>query len=82
MAYELEIKVEAMKVLRAMPPEIRRQIGFRLHQLQQDFSGDVVRLRGSMNEFRLRVGNQRVLFLLIGNRIEVFAVGDRKEIHK
>ena len=69
MPYELEIKEEAMKVLRGMRPEIRRQIGFRLHQLQQDFSGDVVKLRGSKNEFRLRVGNQRVLFLLIGNRI-------------
>ena len=82
MPYELEIKQQAMKTLRALPPELRRQIGFRLEQLQRDFSGDVVKLRGSKNEYRLRVGDKRVLFLLVGNRIEVFAVGDRKDIYK
>ena len=82
MPYELELKEEAMKALRALPPELRRQIGFRLHQLQRDFSGDVVKLRGSKNEYRLRVGGKRVLFLMAGDKIEVFAIGDRKDIYK
>ena len=82
MPYELEIKEDAMKTLRSMPPENRRQIGFRLPQLQQGFYGDVIKLRGSKNEYRLRVGNKRVLFLLASNKIEVYAVGDRKDIYK
>ena len=82
MPYELEIKEDAMKTLRSMPPENRRQIGFRLSQLQQGFSGDVIKLRGSKNEYRLRVGNKRVLFLLASNKIEVYAIGDRKDIYK
>ena len=82
MPYDIEIKLEAMAFLRSLPAEVRRDIGFRLHQLQQDFSGDVTKLRGSKNEYRLRVGNQRVLFQLVSSRIIVYAVGDRKDIYK
>ena len=82
MAYELEIKPEPMKFLRSLSAGERRQIGHRLHGLQQDFSGDVTKLRGSRNEYRLRVGDWRVLFELAGDRIIVYAIGDRKDIYK
>lgn len=65
-----------------MPEEIRRQIGYRLHLLQQEFSGDVKKLEGSRNEYRLRVGNYRVLFELVGKRILVYALGQRKDIYR
>ena len=55
MAYELEIKAEAKARLRALPEEVRREIGYRLHLLQSDFAGDVKKLQGSRNEYRLRV---------------------------
>jgi len=80
--YGAEIKDEAKASLRALPEEIRRQIGFRLHRLQQDFSGDVKKLKGSKNEYRLRVGDYRVLFELVGNRIVVYTVGPRKGIYE
>lgn len=57
MAYEMEIKHEAKVRLKALPEDLRREIGYRLHRLQQDFSGDVKKLEGSKNEYRLRVGN-------------------------
>jgi len=47
MEYELEIKGEAKAALRALPEDVRRQIGFCPHRLQQDLSGDVKKLRGS-----------------------------------
>lgn len=82
MAYEMEIKDEALASLRALPDDIRRQIGYRLHLLQQDFSGDVKKLRGSRNEYRLRVGAYRVLFELDGRRIVVYDIGPRKDIYQ
>jgi len=82
MEYEMEIKEEAKAVLRALPEDIRRQIGFRLHRLQQDFSGDLKKLKGSKNEYRLRVGNYRVLFELVGHRIVVYTAGPRKSIYQ
>lgn len=82
MPYELEIMVEAMKHLRSLPAEDRKQTGYRLHCLQRDFTGDVTKLRGSKNEYRLRVGERRVLFELVGERISVYAIGNRKDIYK
>jgi mRNA interferase RelE/StbE len=82
MPYELEIKAEPMKFLLALRKDERKVIGYRLHCLQQDFSGDVSKLRGSRSEYRLRVGEWRVLFELVGDRIVVYAIGDRKDIYK
>lgn len=82
MEYEMEIKDEAKAALRALPEDLRRQVGFRLHGLQQDFSGDVKKLKGSQNEYRLRVGGYRVLFELVGKRIVVYAIGPRKDIYQ
>jgi mRNA interferase RelE/StbE len=69
MAYEMEIKDEAKARLKALPEDLRQEIGYRLHLLQKDFSGDVKKLKGSKNEYRLRVGDHRVLFELIARRI-------------
>lgn len=82
MPYELEIKAEPMKFLRSLPVKERKQVGYRLNCLQRDFSGDVTKLRGSRNEYRLRVGDWRVLFELVGDQIVVYAIGDRKNIYK
>ena len=82
MAYEMEIKDEAKAALKALPEDVRRQIGFRLHQLQQDFSGDVKKLKGSKHEYRLRVGEHRVLFELVGKRIVIYSLGQRKDIYR
>jgi len=40
------------------------------------------KLKGSKNEYRLRVGGYRVLFEQEGNRIVVYTVGPRKDIYQ
>lgn len=82
MKYEIEIKEEAKAELRELPEDVRREIGYRLHLLQQEFSGDVKKLKGSRNEYRLRVGNYRVLFELVGEQIVVYTLGQRKDIYR
>jgi mRNA interferase RelE/StbE len=82
MKYEMEIKGEARAALKSLPEEIRREIGYRLHLLERDFSGDVKKLKGSKNEYRLRVGEYRVLFELVGGRIVVYTLGQRKDIYR
>ena len=80
--FEIEVKAEARAALKKLPPDVCREIGYRLHLLQQDFSGDVKKLKGSQNEYRLRVGDYRVLFELVGRRIVVYTVGQRKDIYR
>jgi mRNA interferase RelE/StbE len=82
MRYRLEIKDEAREQLRALPKEHRRNIGYRLDQMQTDLAGDVRKLAARTHEYRLRVGGFRVLFMLEGDLIVVYAVKDRKEAYE
>ena len=82
MRYRLEIKSEARQQLRALPKEHRRNIGWRLESLQSDLAGDVKKLAARTHEYRLRVGSFRILFMLEGDLISVYAVKDRKEAYE
>jgi mRNA interferase RelE/StbE len=81
MRYQLHIKDEARHQLRAMSKELRRKIGLRLDTLQNDLAGDVRKLTGRTHEYRLRVGNFRVLFMLETDTIVVYSIKDRKEAY-
>ena len=81
MRYRLEIKEEARQQLRALPKEQRRNVGRRLDALQIDLVGNVKKLAAKTHEYRLRVGNMRVLFTLEKDLISVYAVKDRKQAY-
>jgi mRNA interferase RelE/StbE len=65
-----------------LPKDARRLIGAKLDRAQQDLTGDVKKLKGFKNKYRLRAGNYRVLFELEGDVIVVYNVGDRKDIYE
>jgi mRNA interferase RelE/StbE len=79
MRYRIEISRKAREQLRALPKEQRRNIGWRMEEMREDLRGDVLKLQAKGNHYRLRVGNFRVLFLLAGDAIKVYAVKDKKE---
>lgn len=76
------ISEEAREQLRALPDELRKNIGYRLRLLQEEFSGDIKKLEGPRNHYRLRVGGHRILFRLDANIIEVYAVKQRKDAYE
>ncbi|HYV00165.1 MAG TPA: type II toxin-antitoxin system RelE/ParE family toxin [Pyrinomonadaceae bacterium] len=80
--FELFISEEALKQLRALPKDLRKRIGEKLSTLETSFTGDIRKLTGTGNKYRLRVGNQRILFRLAGSQIQVYAVKDRKEAYE
>ncbi len=82
MRYRLDIKEEARRQLRMLSKDHRRNIGLRLQNLQSDLAGDVKKLTARTHEYRLRVGNFRVLFMLEGDLISVYAVKNRKESYE
>lgn len=82
MRYRLDIKEEALRQLRALSKENRRNVGRRLEVLQNDLSGDVKKLAARTHEYRLRVGSFRILFMLEGDLIVVYAVKDRKQAYE
>lgn len=82
MRYQLEIKDEAKGQLRALAKDDRRRIGWRIDALQSDFLGNVKKLTGRTHEYRLRVGNFRVLFMLEKDVITIYSVKDRKDAYE
>jgi len=82
MPFELVISEEARDQLKALPKEVRRNIGRRMDALQKDFSGDVKKLTTREHKYRLRVGSFRVLFQLEGSTMFVYAVRRRKEAYE
>ncbi len=79
--YRLLISEQAIEQLRALPKDVRRNIGFRLDSLCDNLSGDVKKLKAHTNHFRLRVANHRVLITLEGDAIGVYGVKDRKDAY-
>jgi len=65
-----------------LPKELRKRIGERLTALEANFNGDIKKLVGTEDKYRLRVGNHRVLFRLAGRQIQVYAVKNRKEAYE
>ena len=82
MHYRIEISKKALDQLRALSKEQRQSIGWRMEEMRQDLRGDVLKLQAKSNCYRLRVGNFRVLFVLAGDAIKVYAVKDRKEAYE
>ena len=56
--------------------------GRKIERAQTDLAGDVKKLQGFKNEYRLRAGNYRVLLELEGPVMVVYDVGDRKDIYE
>jgi mRNA-degrading endonuclease RelE of RelBE toxin-antitoxin system len=79
--YKFGISSEALRTLDSLDKTQRRHIGYAMHGLQLDFRGDVKKLRGHADLYRLRVGNFRVFFRLRGNQIQVYEIRDKKDAY-
>lgn len=82
MKYRLVIYDQALNQLRALPKNLRQNIGARLDLLQTNLSGDVKKLSGKERKYRLRVGSYRVLFTVERDTIFIYALKDRKEAYE
>jgi mRNA interferase RelE/StbE len=80
--YKINWDERALSELRKLEGLVASRIYKRINQMREDiFSGDVKRLKGT-NDFRLRVGNFRVIFSVEKDTITIWKVGNRKNIYK
>ncbi len=82
MQYRVELKPRAVKDLRAIAPTERTRLLDRIENLENNLEGDVKRLTDFTPEFRLRVGNYRVLFEVDGQRVVVYRVLHRRDVYR
>ncbi len=80
--YEIEIKPNAEKDLRAIDKKEAVRILEKLLSLENGLSGDIKKLTNFTPEYRLRIGNYRALLEIDGNSIIIYRVLHRKESYK
>ena len=82
MNYEVEFKPRSAKDLDALPVSAKQSLISKIEVLQTDLTGDVKKLTNFTPEYRLRVGEYRVLFEVDGDKIVIYRVLHRKDAYK
>jgi mRNA interferase RelE/StbE len=82
MTYEIEFKPRAIKDLEGLSKDIQRRILAKIESLADDLAGDVKRLTNFTPEYRLRVGDYRILFELEANKIVIYRAVHRKDAYR
>lgn len=82
MNYKIIWDEKAYQDLTKLEPIITRRIEKKTNELSENpFSKDIKRLKGS-TDFRLRVGDYRVIFAIEKDAIQILKIGHRKNIYK
>jgi len=80
--YRIEFAASALEDLRSIPKREVDQILGKVQRLENGLHGNIKRLQNADVGFRLRMGDYRVLFDVIGDRILVQKVGNRKDVYE
>jgi len=65
-----------------LPSRIQAQVLARIEEMSDDLKGDVKRLTNFTPEFRLRVGDYRVLFEVEEKTIVIYRIRHRREAYR
>jgi mRNA interferase RelE/StbE len=62
MKYDIQFKPKAVRDIEDLPSRMRARVLARIEEMSNDLKGDVKRLTNFSPEYRLRIGDYRVLF--------------------
>jgi mRNA interferase RelE/StbE len=82
MKYSIEFKPAAVKDLKKVDRKKAVKIVAKIEELENDLKGDVKKLTDFTPEYRLRVGDYRVLFEIEKKTVIIYRIKHRKESYK
>ena len=82
MHYQIIVKPRAFKDGKRIPKRMRARIFEKIALLENDLTGNVKHLTDFIPEYRLRVGDYRVLFEIEGDRVVVYRIRHRKDVYR
>ncbi len=82
MQYEIRFKPRSLKDGKKIPKKMLASIFKKIEALENDLFGDVKRLTNFEPEYRLRVGNYRVLFEVEDNQVVIYRIRHRKDVYR
>lgn len=77
----IEFKPRAVKDLDALDRSTTRRVLEKIRDLEKNLAGDVKRLTNYTPEYRLRVGDYRVLFEIEGDRVIIYRIKHRSRAY-
>jgi len=80
--YDVYFKPQAEKDIKLFPSKIKSRIIDKIEEMSDDLKGDVKHLTVMTPEFRLRMGDYRVLFEIEGNTIIIYRIVHRKDAYR
>ena len=80
--YHVVYTQAALKSLERLSPPIARRIMAKIQRLEQNLAGDVKRLTNFTPEYRLRVGDWRVLFDVDEDRVLIQHISHRSQAYR
>jgi len=81
MKYRIRYAQAVVKQLERMSPDVARRIRSKIERLSNDLAGDVKRLTNYSPEYRLRVGDWRVLFNVAGDTVSIERISHRSDAY-
>ncbi|MFA4835969.1 MAG: type II toxin-antitoxin system RelE/ParE family toxin [Dehalococcoidia bacterium] len=82
MRYEVQFKPKAVRDIEGLPSRIQARVIARVEEMSNDLKGDIKRLTSFTPEYRLRVGDYRVLFEIEEKTIIIYRIRHRREAYK
>jgi mRNA interferase RelE/StbE len=82
MKYNIEFKPRAVKDFEALPSRIQVGVLAKIEKMSDNLKGDVKHLTDSTLEYRLRVGEYRVLFEIQRGAIVIYRIRHRREAYR
>lgn len=78
---QIDYSEEALENLRVLPPRFADQIIRKISRLEHGLIGDIKQLQSGDFGYRLRSGDYRILFDLIGDRVLIQRIKKRSEAY-
>lgn len=82
MKYTFQFKPRAIKDIESLNSKFQLRVIKKIEEMSDNLKGDVKQLTGSTPEFRLRVGDYRVLFEVEGETIIIYRIRHRREAYR
>jgi mRNA interferase RelE/StbE len=80
--YDVQFKPRAARDIERLPSRIQAQVLARIEEMSNDLKGDVKPLTNFTPEYRLRVGDYRVLFEVEKKTIVIYRIRHRREVYR
>lgn len=82
MKYKIEFKPKSLKDCRKIPKEDLQRIFAGIEDLKDGLEGDVKHLTNYSPEYRLRIGNYRILFELEDDKMVIYRIRHRRSVYR